>query len=41
MYLTKCAAKNVIFVSQLFEESNLKPCDDLKLEYNSTNETYI
>ena len=39
MYLTKFAVKNVSFLSQLFEEGNLKPWDDIKLECNLTNKT--
>ena len=39
--LTKFAAKNVNFLSQLFEERNLKPGDDLQLEHNLTNETNL
>ena len=38
MYLTKFAARNINFLSQLFEEGNLKPWDHLKLEYNLINE---
>ena len=41
VYSTKFAATNINFLSQLFEEGNLKPQDDLKLEYNLTNETYF
>ena len=41
MYLTKFAAKSINFLSQLFEEGNLELWDDLKLEYNLANETYI
>ena len=41
MYLTKFAARNIDFLSQLFEEGNLKPWDHLKLEYNLINETYF
>ena len=37
MYFTKFAAENINFLSQLFEEGNLKPWDDLKLENNLTN----
>ena len=39
MYLTKFAAKNIKFLTQLFEEGNLEPWHDLRLEYNLTNET--
>ena len=35
------AIKNINFLTQLFEEGNLKPGDDLKLESNLTNETYF
>ena len=38
MYLTKFAARNINFLSQLFEEGNFKPWDHLKLEYNLINE---
>ena len=41
MCLKKFAAKNIDFLYQLFEEGSLKPCDDLKIEYNLTNETYF
>ena len=41
VYLTKFAAKSINFLSQFFEEGNLKLWDDLKLEYNLANETYI
>ena len=41
VYLIKFAAKNINFLTQLFEEGNLKPWGDLKLEYNLTNETYF
>ena len=37
VYFTKFAAENINFLSQLFEEGNLKPWDDLKLENNLTN----
>ena len=37
--LTKFAAKNIDFSSQLLEEGSLKPWGDLKIEYNMTNET--
>ena len=40
MFLTKFAAKNS-FLSQLFEEGYLKPCDDLKCEYNLANKIYF
>ena len=39
MYLTKFAARNINFLSQLFEEGNLKPWNHCKLEYNLINET--
>ena len=39
--LTKFTTKNINFLSQLFEEGNLKPWDDLKNEYNLTNETSV
>ena len=39
MCLTKFAAKNIDFLFQLFQEGSLKPWDDLKIEYNLTNET--
>ena len=29
------------FLSQLFEWGSLKPCNDLKIEYNLTNEVYF
>ena len=41
IYLAKLAAKNISFITHLFEEGNLKPWDDLKLEYSLTNETYF
>ena len=41
MYLRKINAKNISILSQLFEEGNLKPWDNLKLEYNLTNKTYF
>ena len=41
VYSTKFAAENIIFLSQLFEEGNLKPWNDLILEYHLTNETYF
>ena len=41
MCLTKFAAKNIDFLSQLFEGSSLKSWKDLKIEYNLTNETYF
>ena len=31
VYLTKFAAQNINFLSQIFEEGNLKPWDGLKL----------
>ena len=39
--LTKLAAKNIDFLSQLFEGGSLKSWNDLKIEYNLTNETYF
>ena len=39
VYVTKFAAKNINVLSQLLEEGNLKPWDDLKLECNVTSET--
>ena len=41
MCLTKLAAKNIDFLSQLFEGGSLKSWNDLKIEYNLTNETYF
>ena len=41
VYLAKFAAKVINFLTQLFEEGNLKPWDDLKFEYSLTNETYL
>ena len=41
VYLTKFAANNIIFLSQLFEEGNLKPWNELNGKYNSKNETYF
>ena len=41
MYLTRSAAKNINFLSQLFDEGNLKHWRDLKLKYNLTNGTYF
>ena len=41
LHLKNFAAKNINFLTQLFEEGNLKPGDDLKLESNLTNETYF
>ena len=40
-YLTKFAAKNINFLSQLFKEGKLKPWNDLNREYSLTNETYF
>ena len=40
VYLRKITAKNISILSQLFEEGNLKPWDNLKLEHNLTNNTY-
>ena len=37
--LANFATKVINFLTQLFEEGNLKPWDDLKLEYSLTNET--
>ena len=39
MCLTKFTAKNIHSLSQLFEGVNLKSWNDLKTEYNLTNET--
>ena len=39
--LTKFAAKNIDFLSQLFDGASLKSWNDLKIEYNLTNETYF
>ena len=39
MCLANFATKVINFLTQLFEEGNLKPWDDLKLEYSLTNET--
>ena len=39
--LTNVAAKNIDFLSELFEEGSLKPWDDIKIEFNLTNETYF
>ena len=39
--LTKLAAKNIDFLSQLFEGGSLKSWNDLKIEYNLTNENYF
>ena len=41
VYLTKFAANNIIFLSQLFEEGNLKPWKELNGKYNSKNKTYF
>ena len=41
MCLTKFAAKNIDFSSQLFEGRSLKSWNNLKIEYNLTNETYF
>ena len=35
------SAKNSNFLSQLFEGDSLKPWNNLKIEYNLTNETYF
>ena len=39
--LGKLAAKNIDFLSKNFEGGSLKSWNDLKIEYNSTNETYF
>ena len=39
--LTKFAAKNIDFLSQLFEGASLKSWNEYKIEYNLTNETYF
>ena len=39
--LTKLAAKSIDFLSQLFKGGSLKSWNDLKIEYNLTNETYF
>ena len=39
--LTKFAAKNIDFLSHLFEEGSLKSWNNLKIEYNLTNESYF
>ena len=41
MCLRKLAAKNIDFLSQLFKGGSLKSWNDLKIEYNLTNETYF
>ena len=41
MCLTKLAAKNIDFLSQLFEGGSLKSWNGLKIEYNLPNETYF
>ena len=41
MQLTNFAAKNINFLSELFEAGNLRLWDDLKLQHNFTNETYF
>ena len=41
MYLRKITTKNISILSQFFEEGNLKPWDNLKLEHNLTNKTYF
>ena len=41
MCLTKFATKNVDFLSHLFEEGSLKSWNNLKIEYNLTNESYF
>ena len=39
--LTKFAAKNTYFLSQIFEGAGLKSLNDVKIEYNLTNVTYF
>ena len=39
--LTKFVAKSIAFLSQLFEGGGLKSWNDLKIQYNVTNETYF
>ena len=39
--LTKLAAKNIDFLSQLFEGGSLKSWNDLTIEFNLTNELYF
>ena len=41
MCLTKLAAKNFDFLSQLFEGGSLKSLNGLKIECNLTNGTYF
>ena len=41
MCLTKLPAKNINSLSQLFEGDSLKSWNDLRIEYNLTNETYF
>ena len=41
VYLTRFAVKDINVLSQIFEEGNLKPQDDLKLEYTSTTDTHF
>ena len=41
MCLIKLAAKHIDFLSQIFEGRSLKSWNDLKIEYNLTNETYF
>ena len=39
--LTKLTAKNIDFLSQLFDRGSLESWNNLKIEYNLTNETYF
>ena len=41
MCLTKFAAKNIDFLSQLFKGGSWKSWSDQKIEYNLINETYF
>ena len=41
VYLTRFAVKDINVLSQIFEVGNLKPQDDLKLDYTSTTDTYF
>ena len=41
MYLTKFVADNIGFLTQLFEEGNLKLWDGLRLEFHSINDFQI
>ena len=41
MCLTKFAAKNIDFLSQLFKGGSWKSWNDQKIEYNLINETYF